>query len=143
MTRDTPYYLIDERKLLRNLTIIEQVRDCSGAKSVLALKCFAAWAVFPLLRKYMDGTTASSPYEARLGKERFGKEVHVYSVGYSDLDIREIGACSDTIIFNSVSQLTRFYPGSAAAESACASIRAGAILILTWLIRRASFPAWA
>jgi carboxynorspermidine decarboxylase len=110
MKPETPYYLMDERKLLRNLKIIEQVRNDSGAKSVLALKCFAAWAVFPLLRDYMDGTTASSPYEARLGKEKFGKEVHVYSPGYSDADIREISAYADTIIFNSVSQLRRFHP---------------------------------
>ena len=110
MKHETPYYLIDERKLLRNLKIIEQVRNDSGAKSLLALKCFAAWVVFPLLRKYMDGTTASSPYEARLGKEKFGKEVHVYSPGYSDADIREISAYADTIIFNSVSQLRRFHP---------------------------------
>ncbi|RPI79112.1 MAG: carboxynorspermidine decarboxylase [Desulfobacteraceae bacterium] len=109
MKLETPYYLIDERKLLRNLKIIKQVRDCSGAKFVLALKCFAAWGVFPLLREYMDGTTASSPYEARLGKEKFGKEVHIYSPGYSDADIREISEYADTVIFNSISQLRRFH----------------------------------
>ncbi len=65
----TPYYLIDEKKLLRNLKIIRRVRAVSGAKSLLALKCFATWGVFPLMRKYMDGTTSSSLYEARLGHE--------------------------------------------------------------------------
>ena len=110
MVLNTPYYLIDERKLRRNLQIIKQVRARSGARSVLALKCFASWCVFPLLKKYMDGTTASSPYEARLGKEKFGKEVHMYSVGYSADDIKEVSRFCDTIIFNSLSQLQRFYP---------------------------------
>ncbi|MFH2138701.1 MAG: carboxynorspermidine decarboxylase [Candidatus Omnitrophota bacterium] len=108
MKLKTPYYLIDERKLLRNLKIIKRVRDKSGAKSVLALKCFSAWSVFALMRQYLDGTTSSSPYEARLGYEKFGKEVHAYSVAYSKEDIKEVRRFSDKIIFNSVSQLKMF-----------------------------------
>jgi carboxynorspermidine decarboxylase len=110
MTVDTPYYLIDERALLRNLRIIERVRRKSGAKSLLALKCFSAWAVFPLMQKYMDGTTSSSLYEARLGSETFGKETHAYCVGYTPQDVRAVVKYADTVIFNSVSQLSRFYP---------------------------------
>jgi carboxynorspermidine decarboxylase len=87
---NTPYYLIDERKLLRNLRIMRRVREASGARSVLALKCFSTWAVFPLMRKYMDGTTSSGVYEARLGREKFGKEVHAYSVGFTRRDIQEV-----------------------------------------------------
>ncbi len=79
----TPYYLIDERKLLRNLKTVDYVRRHSGAKCVLALKCFSTWCVFGLMRKYMDGTTSSSLPEARLGREKFGKEVHAYSVGWT------------------------------------------------------------
>lgn len=79
----TPYYLIDETRLLRNLKIIQRVREASGAKSVLALKCFSTWSVFDLMRQYLDGTTSSSLFEARLGHEKFGKEVHAYSVGFS------------------------------------------------------------
>lgn len=105
----TPYYLIDEKKLLRNLQIIEQVRQQSGAKSVLALKCFSTWCVFDLMRQYMDGTTSSSLYEARLGYEKFGKETHAYCVGYSEEDIRAVAGFADKIIFNSVSQLERYY----------------------------------
>jgi carboxynorspermidine decarboxylase len=108
MKPTTPYYLIDERKLLRNLKIIKQVRDLSGAKSVLALKCFSTWSVFPLMRKYMDGTTSSSLPEARLGYEKFGKEVHAYSVGYNRQEIREVSTFADMVIFNSISQLKRF-----------------------------------
>jgi carboxynorspermidine decarboxylase len=104
----TPYYWIDERKLLRNLKIIERVREQSGAKSVLALKCFSTWSVFGLMRQYLDGTTSSGVYEARLGREKFGKEVHAYSVGYSRADVRAVRRYADKIIFNSLSQLQAF-----------------------------------
>lgn len=105
----TPYYLIDEKKLLRNLKIIQRVRELSGAKSVLALKCFSTWCVFDLMREYMDGTTSSSLYEARLGFEKFGKETHAYCVGYSEEDIAAVSEYADKIIFNSISQLERYY----------------------------------
>ena len=109
MSLETPYYLIDERKLLRNLKIIERVRRSSGAKSLLALKCFSTWGVFGLMKKYMDGTTSSSLYEARLGYEKFGKETHAYCVGYSHKDVEEAARFCDKIIFNSVSQLKMFH----------------------------------
>ena len=109
MEISTPYYLIDEKKLLRNLKIIEQVRQLSGAKSVLALKCFSTWSVFDLMCQYMDGTTSSSLFEARLGFEKFGKETHAYCVGYSAEDIQAVTKFADKIIFNSVSQLDRYY----------------------------------
>ncbi len=108
MITKTPYYLIDENRLLRNLQKIAYVRDNSGAKSVLALKCFSAWSVFDLMREYMDGTTGSSLYEARLGYEEFGKEVHAYSVAFSPDEIKEVEKFADKLIFNSVSQLRRF-----------------------------------
>ena len=104
----TPYYLIDEKKLLRNLKIIRQVRETSGARSLLALKCFSTWSVFPLMRQYLDGTTSSGVYEARLGHDKFGKETHAYSVGFSREDVREVSRYADKIIFNSLSQLTAF-----------------------------------
>ncbi|MBL7084581.1 MAG: carboxynorspermidine decarboxylase [Candidatus Omnitrophica bacterium] len=110
MAIETPYYLIDERRLLRNLKIIKRIRECSGAKSVLALKCFSTWSVFNLMKQYMDGTTSSSLYEARLGYEKFGKETQVYSAGYSEEDIRKLARFADKIIFNSLSQLKKFYP---------------------------------
>lgn len=100
----TPCYLIDERRLLRNLEIVDRVREASGAKCVLALKCFATWSVFGLMKRHLDGTTSSGVYEARLGREKFGKEVHAYSVGFSREDVREVRAVADKIIFNSLSQ---------------------------------------
>ncbi|MFZ2655232.1 MAG: carboxynorspermidine decarboxylase [Victivallales bacterium] len=106
---ETPYYFIDEKKLLKNLKVIERVREASGAKSVLALKCFSTWCVFDLMRKYMDGTTSSSLFEARLGHEKFGKETHAFSVGYSKDDIIQMRKFADKIIFNSASQLEMFH----------------------------------
>jgi carboxynorspermidine decarboxylase len=105
----TPYYLIDEKALLKNMKKIEYVRKKSGAKSLLALKCFSTWAVFDLMNKYMDGTTSSSLYEAKLGSEKFGKETHGFSVAYSGDDIEGLKKIADKIIFNSISQLNRFY----------------------------------
>src|SRR5690606_10530033 len=105
---ETPYYLIDKSLLLRNLEKIDRVRAQSGAKALLALKCFATWSVFDLMREHMDGTTSSSLYEVRLGREKFGGEAHAYSVAYSDNEIDEVVANADKVIFNSISQLQRF-----------------------------------
>ncbi|QIB50777.1 carboxynorspermidine decarboxylase [Pseudomonas sp. OIL-1] len=109
---NTPYYLIDKSKLLRNLEKIAYVREHSGAKALLALKCFATWSVFDLMSQYMDGTTSSSLYEVKLGKLKFGGETHAYSVAYADDEIEEVLAHSDKIIFNSISQLQRFADAS-------------------------------
>ncbi|KIQ03158.1 carboxynorspermidine decarboxylase [Agrobacterium tumefaciens] len=104
----TPYYLIDKAKLLKNMEKIAYVREKSGAKALLALKCFATWSVFDFMSQYMDGTTSSSLYEVRLGREKFGGETHAYSVAYADYEIDEVVANADKIIFNSISQLERF-----------------------------------
>ncbi len=104
----TPYYLIDKTKLLRNMEKIALVRERSGAKALLALKCFATWSVFDFMREYMDGTTSSSLYEVRLGREKFGGETHAYSVAYADHEIEEVVSHADKIIFNSIGQLERF-----------------------------------
>jgi carboxynorspermidine decarboxylase len=105
----TPYYLIDETAVKKNLEIIRLIREESGAKSVLALKCFSSWCVFDLMRQYMDGTTSSSLFETRLGREKFGKEVHAYSVVYSAQEIEAVREMADKVIFNSVSQLRMFH----------------------------------
>ncbi len=105
----TPYYLIDEEKLQKNLEVVRTIQESCGAKSVLALKCFSTWRVFDLMRKYLAGTTSSSLFEARLGYEKFGKEVHAYSVGFSDSDIKAVRKFADKVIFNSTSQLLRYH----------------------------------
>ncbi len=108
MALATPYYLIDENALAANLAKVDALRAASGAKFLLALKCFATWAVFPQMAAHMDGTTSSSLYEVKLGREKFGGETHAYSVAFSDAEIDEVIASADKIIFNSVSQLERF-----------------------------------
>lgn len=109
----TPYYLIDKPNLLANLEKIKWLREASGAKSLLALKCFATWSVFDLMAQYMDGSTSSSLYEVRLGHEKFAGEAHAYSVAYAEGEIDEVLACSNKIIFNSIGQLERFETVSA------------------------------
>lgn len=104
----TPYYLIDKTALLRNLQVIDQVRARSGAKVLLALKCFATWSVFDLMQQHMDGTTSSSLYEVKLGQQKFGGETHAYSVAFADHEIAEVVDHCDKIIFNSISQFQRF-----------------------------------
>jgi carboxynorspermidine decarboxylase len=104
----TPYYLIDKQKLLVNLEKIAYVREHSGAKALLALKCFATWSVFDLMQQYMDGTTSSSLYELKLGRQKFVGETHAYSVAWADDEIDEMLAISDKVIFNSIGQLQRF-----------------------------------
>ena len=89
MSIQTPYYLIDKAKLQRNMEIIAHVRQRSGAKALLALKCFATWSVFDFMRDYMDGTTSSSLYEVKLGREKFVGETHAYSVAWADHEIDE------------------------------------------------------
>jgi carboxynorspermidine decarboxylase len=109
----TPFYLIDRARLQRNLDLIDRLRAASGAKTLLALKCFATWPVFGQMRAHMDGTTSSSLYELRLGREEFGGETHAYSVAWADHEIAEAAGYADKIIFNSVGQLERFAPATA------------------------------
>ena len=109
----TPYYLIDEAALARNLERIDQLRAASGAKCLLALKCFATWSTFAQIAPHMDGTTSSSLNEVRLGREKFGGETHAYSVAYGDAEIDAVISHADKIIFNSANQLERFHAKAA------------------------------
>ncbi|OEE74756.1 carboxynorspermidine decarboxylase [Vibrio genomosp. F6] len=104
----TPYFIIDESKLVANLEKAKYLKDISGVKLVLALKCFSTWGVFDLIKPYLDGTTSSGPYEVKLGHETFGGETHAYSVGYSEDDVREVADICDKMIFNSQSQLAAY-----------------------------------
>ena len=104
----TPYYLIDKARLLPNMEKIAHLRETSGAKALLALKCFATWGVFDFMSDYMDGTTSSSLYEVKLGREKFPGETHAYSVAWAPDEIDEVLASSDKVIFNTAQQLTRF-----------------------------------
>lgn len=104
----TPFYLIDQIRLQRNMDRIQRLRDRSGARALLALKCFATWSAFDMMKGHMDGTTSSSLFELRLGREKFGGETHAYSVAWADHEIDEAVSYADKIIFNSLGQLDRF-----------------------------------
>ncbi len=106
----TPYYEIEEDKLRRNLTLIRDVAYRSGAEIILAFKAFALWKTFPILKEYIQHTTASSVNEAKLAAEYFGSLAHTYSPAYTNEDFPAILRCSSHITFNSLSQYRRFAP---------------------------------
>ena len=111
---ETPVYICEEALLEKNLQLLDYVQNQSGAKIILALKGFAMWSTFDLVAKYLKGCTASGLWEARLAKEEFCKynqnaEVHTYSPAFKKSDIEAIAQISDHIVFNSPSQLKRFY----------------------------------
>jgi len=110
----TPAYVCQESLLEQNLKILDYVQKESGAKIILALKGFAMFSTFELVAKYLQGSTASGLYEAKLAKEEFCKhnpnaEIHTYSPAFSDDDFDEIVKISDHIVFNSPNQLKRFF----------------------------------
>lgn len=107
---ETPYFMIDEKSLLRNLEVAKKLKKLSGIKLVLALKSFSTWGVFEIMRPYLDGTTSSSLFEARLGYENFGGETHAYSVGYNMEHVEKVACFCDKVIFNSQSQLAMYKP---------------------------------
>ena len=104
----TPYYLLKESLLRRNLALIKNVSDRSGAEIILAFKAFALWKTFPIFREYIQHTTASSADEARLAMEEFGSPAHTYSPAYTEYDFPTILRCSSHITFNSLSQYRKF-----------------------------------
>ena len=112
MTRlaPSPSYVVDLGRLRHNLAILDEVQKRSGAKILLALKAFSMWSVFPIIAKTLRGTCASSPWEARLGREEFGGEVHSFSAAFKESDVRELLETSNHLVFNSFNQLERFRP---------------------------------
>ncbi|MEJ2333328.1 MAG: carboxynorspermidine decarboxylase [Desulfobulbaceae bacterium] len=100
----SPCYVCDLGLLRKNLEVIAGVRQRTGCKILLALKGFAMFSTFPLISRYLQGTCASSPHEARLGKEEFGGEVHVYAPAYTEKDMEELLPLVNHISFNSINQ---------------------------------------
>ncbi|SDB03256.1 carboxynorspermidine decarboxylase [Ruminococcaceae bacterium FB2012] len=105
---NTPAYVIDEAGLKHNLEILREVMQDTGCKILLAQKAFSMFAVYPMIAEYLCGTTASGLYEAKLGREHFPGEVHVFSPAYKDEEFGEILEVSDHIVFNSAAQLMKF-----------------------------------
>ena len=104
----TPCYVIDEKKIIRNLEVLKGVQDRTGAKILLAQKAFSCYHLYPLIGKYLSGTACSGLYEAKLGFEEMRKENHVFSAGYRESEIDEIISYCGHVIFNSFSQLDRY-----------------------------------
>ncbi|MGN0551591.1 MAG: carboxynorspermidine decarboxylase [Acutalibacteraceae bacterium] len=104
----TPCYVIDEKKIIKNAEILKSVQSKTGCKILLAQKAFSAFCMYPLLSKYLSGTTASGLYEARLGYEHFGGETHVFSPAYKEEDFKELVKICGHIVFNSFSQLEKY-----------------------------------
>ncbi len=101
-------FVLEETRLRRNLEIMQQVQQASGVKIILALKGFSMFSVFPLVRQFLQGTTASSLNEARLGYEEFNDEVHAYCPAYFNDEFDEMLKYSNHLTFNSLNQWNKF-----------------------------------
>lgn len=104
----TPYFLVDEKKLVKNLEILKQVSDRTGCKILLAQKAFSMFYAYPLLRKYLAGTTASGLYEAKLGHENFGGGNPCVSPAYREEEFEELLQYADDVVFNSPGQVRKY-----------------------------------
>ena len=114
---NTPCFVVDVARLRTNLETAQRVREEADCKVLLATKAFAMPAVFPMMRDYLDGTTASGEHEAIMGAEEFGKEVHVYSPAYTQDEVERLTKVAQHIYFNSAEQLARF--GAIARDAGC------------------------
>lgn len=103
----TPCYVIDENIIEENCKVLADVMKKTGCHVLLAQKAFSNYALYPLIGKYLSGTTASGLYEARLGREEMGRENHVFAPAYKDEDMDELVKICDHIVFNSISQLEK------------------------------------
>jgi len=104
----SPCFVIDTAAVEENLKILNRVQRESGAKVLAALKAFSCWRLGDLTARYLSGTCASGLHEAQLGREYYGGEVHTYSAGFKEEDLRKILQISDHVVFNSFSQWRRF-----------------------------------
>ena len=105
----TPFYILEEERLRRNLLRIKKVANEADMEIILAFKAYALWKTFPIFREYIGSTTASSLSEARLAFEEFGSKAHTFSPAYTDYEIDDIARCSSHLSFNSLSQYARFH----------------------------------
>ena len=104
----TPSYIVDERLLIKNLEKLKSIIDRTGCRILLAQKGFSMFYFYPLIKKYLNGTTASSFYEARLGFEEMANETHIFNPSYREDEIDEILSMVDHIVFNSFNQWSKY-----------------------------------
>lgn len=106
----SPCYVMEEDKLRSNLRLIQSVAQATGVEIILAFKAFALWKSFPIFREYIQHTTASSVYEARLAFEEFGSPAHTYTPAYTQENIADFIRYSSHLTFNTWTQFDSFYP---------------------------------
>lgn len=116
---ETPCYIVDENLLIKNLEILSQVKNRTGVKILLAQKAFAMFEFYPLIGKYLDGTTASGLFEARLGYEEMSGETHIFAPAYKETDFSEIMLICDHIVFNSFAQWEKYGERAVSAGKIC------------------------
>ncbi len=121
----TPCFVIDEVAMEHNLAVLQRVSEASGARILLALKAFAMWRLAPLVSKYLSGTCSSGLFEARLGREEFGGEVHVFAVAFSRAELDGVLQIADHVVFNSFPQWRRFRDVTRKAQQARPELRYG------------------
>ena len=114
---ETPMYIVEENLLRANLSLIHDVAQRADVEIILAFKAFALWKTFPIVREYINSTTASSLSEARLAYEEFGAPAHTFSPAYTDSEIGQIAKCSSHLSFNSLSQYERMREKARSANS--------------------------
>lgn len=115
----SPCYIMEESRLRENLSLIRKVKEQTGVEIIVAFKAFAMWHSFPIFREYINASTASSVYEARLALEEFGSKAHTYSPAYTESDFPEIIHCSSHITFNSLSQYHHFHAKALVHKISC------------------------
>ena len=112
----SPCYVLEEEKLIENLELIDSVQKKAGIKIILALKGFAMFSAFPIVKQYLQGTTASSLFEAKMGREEFGREVHLYLLAYQEKEFPDLIQGATHISFNSLRQWEKFKEKTIAAQ---------------------------
>lgn len=104
----SPCFVLDEQLLIRNLRLLQHVQQQAGCSIILALKGYALYPTFPLVRQYLSGATASSLHEARLIYEQMPDLAHVYAPAYRASEFAELLTYSQHISFNSLAQWEQY-----------------------------------
>ncbi|KQM19307.1 carboxynorspermidine decarboxylase [Novosphingobium sp. Leaf2] len=107
---DSPAFVVDAAKLRANLRVLADIGEQSGAKVLCALKAFSMWSTAPIVGEYLDGVCTSGLWEARLASEFYDGEITTYCAAYKPEDMDEILRLSDHVVFNSPTQIERFWP---------------------------------
>lgn len=121
----SPCFVVDRASIEANLQILKYVADQSGARVLSALKAFSMWKLAPLISRYLSGTCASGVHEARLGREFYDGEVHVFSAAYSQADMDELLPIADHLVFNSFGQWRQFRDAVFAEQARRPGLKAG------------------